>query len=61
MTKTYIAIGLMSGTSMDGIDIAGLETDGETFLNPGPAGALIYSDGKRASRCPMLLPRQRRN
>jgi len=47
VTKTYIAIGLMSGTSMDGIDIAGLETDGETFLNPGPAGALIYSDEER--------------
>jgi len=48
MTKTYIAIGLMSGTSMDGIDIAGLETDGETLLNPGPAGAFIYSDEERA-------------
>ncbi|WOF73618.1 anhydro-N-acetylmuramic acid kinase [Parvibaculaceae bacterium PLY_AMNH_Bact1] len=48
MTKTYFAIGLMSGTSMDGIDIAGLETDGETFLKPGPAGALVYSDEERA-------------
>ncbi len=47
MAKTYFAIGLMSGTSMDGIDIAGLETDGETFLKPGPAGALIYSDEER--------------
>ncbi len=48
MAETYVAIGLMSGTSMDGIDIAGLETDGEAYLNPGPAGALIYSDEERA-------------
>lgn len=29
MKKTYFAIGLMSGTSMDGIDAALIETDGE--------------------------------
>jgi anhydro-N-acetylmuramic acid kinase len=36
------AIGLMSGTSMDGIDAALLETDGETRLVAGPALTVPY-------------------
>ena len=31
------AIGLMSGTSMDGIDIAMLKTDGENTIEAGPS------------------------
>jgi anhydro-N-acetylmuramic acid kinase len=31
---TRLAIGLMSGTSMDGIDAALVETDGEGVVNP---------------------------
>lgn len=41
MTLTC-AIGLMSGTSMDGIDIAALETDGEGRVRRGPGGFMPY-------------------
>jgi anhydro-N-acetylmuramic acid kinase len=42
------ALGLMSGTSMDGIDIAALETDGETVVRRGPGGFFAYDDAFRA-------------
>lgn len=42
MTAVKTAIGLMSGTSMDGIDIALLETDGETIVKRGPSHGLSY-------------------
>ncbi|WP_177202357.1 anhydro-N-acetylmuramic acid kinase [Methylobacterium sp. ap11] len=52
------AIGLMSGTSLDGVDVALIETDGETvrverspngYLEPlGPTGYRAYSDDDRA-------------
>ncbi|WP_342165116.1 anhydro-N-acetylmuramic acid kinase [Methylobacterium sp. SD21] len=52
------AIGLMSGTSLDGVDVALIETDGETvrvvkghnnFLEPlGPTGYRGYSDDEKA-------------
>jgi len=38
------AIGLMSGTSMDGVDVALVETDGERAIRPGPTGFQPYSD-----------------
>lgn len=41
-TTVKRAIGLMSGTSMDGIDIALVETDGETYLRRGPAETHAY-------------------
>jgi anhydro-N-acetylmuramic acid kinase len=44
----YRAIGLMSGTSMDGVDVALVETDGERALNFGPTGSYPYSDADRA-------------
>lgn len=36
------AIGLMSGTSLDGVDAAWVETDGERILRTGPALTLPY-------------------
>lgn len=42
------AIGLMSGTSMDGIDIALLATDGENWIERRASASMDYSDGFRA-------------
>ena len=42
------AIGLMSGTSMDGVDIALLETDGERIIAFGPSGGRDYTGEERA-------------
>lgn len=42
------AIGLMSGTSMDGIDAALIETDGETVSWLGPSLTLPYDGAMRA-------------
>jgi anhydro-N-acetylmuramic acid kinase len=44
----YRAIGLMSGTSMDGVDAALIETDGETSIVFGPTASFPYSDSDRA-------------
>ncbi len=43
-----IVLGLMSGTSMDGVDAAVLATDGETIANFGPRRFRPYSAGERA-------------
>ena len=41
------AIGLMSGTSMDGVDIALIETDGEERISFGPRGTFPYAEEDR--------------
>src|SRR5216684_4302676 len=42
------AIGLVSGTSYDGVDLALLETDGEDLGRVGPTGYRPYSEQERA-------------
>lgn len=44
----YRAIGLMSGTSMDGVDLALVETDGDRVVNFGATSSQPYSDADRA-------------
>jgi anhydro-N-acetylmuramic acid kinase len=41
------AIGLMSGTSYDGVDVALIDTDGEEIGRLGPTGYRPYSDRER--------------
>src|ERR1700741_3251562 len=41
------ALGLMSGTSLDGIDTALIETDGERVARFGPVGYRAYADDER--------------
>lgn len=46
--KPLRVIGLMSGTSMDGVDAAYMETDGEGVVRPGPAVTVAYTPEMRA-------------
>ncbi len=46
--KTLRAIGLMSGTSLDGVDAALLETDGVGISRFGPSLTLAYDDRLRS-------------
>lgn len=47
--KPGLYLGLMSGTSLDGVDAALVETDGEAHARPGAALTLAYDEGLRAS------------
>ena len=48
MAEIQKVIGLMSGTSLDGVDAALLETDGEDIVRPGPSLTIPYDEETRA-------------
>jgi anhydro-N-acetylmuramic acid kinase len=47
MPKIFRALGAMTGTSMDGVDLAYLETDGRQTLKFGPTASYPFSDADR--------------
>ena len=47
MSRIYKVIGLMSGTSLDGVDAAVMETDGADVVRPGPGLTMPYTPDMR--------------
>src|ERR1700758_1908906 len=47
-TMMLTAIGLMSGTSLDGVDVALIETDGKKVRAFGPSGYRPYTEAERS-------------
>ena len=54
--KIFTAIGLMSGTSMDGIDAALIKTDGNDVIEFGPSLTVPYEDAFKDSLRRVLGP-----
>lgn len=52
-----LAIGLMSGTSLDGIDVAVIRSDGEKAIQFGPAATFSYDDDFRERLRSVLGPK----
>lgn len=53
------AIGIMSGTSMDGIDVGLVTTDGESHVETGPAATYPYPEATRADLLAHLADAER--
>jgi anhydro-N-acetylmuramic acid kinase len=49
MSKIFTSIGLMSGTSLDGIDVAMIKTDGENLVERGPSATYGYDQGQQTT------------
>jgi anhydro-N-acetylmuramic acid kinase len=47
--RTYLAIGMMSGTSVDGIDVALIETNGRDHVKPLSLAFYAYQEDEQAS------------
>ncbi|PPR77808.1 MAG: Anhydro-N-acetylmuramic acid kinase [Alphaproteobacteria bacterium MarineAlpha2_Bin1] len=48
-SRIYTAIGLMSGTSIDGVDAAIIKTNGQDFIELGPAITMEYNKNFKSS------------
>ncbi|WP_230530139.1 anhydro-N-acetylmuramic acid kinase, partial [Microvirga roseola] len=53
------AIGVISGTSMDGIDVSMVETDGDTLVRPGPGQTYSYPEDLRRRLQDLIAQPQR--